>query len=1357
MQRLVDNVLAVTKESVKTFTYESLNNSIRLINGVSALVLAVLPGKATILENMHGWELRPTFAGPRLPRWMENGVSSFNEFIHELSVDSDTSSIDYASDEEYYDDSMSSTPQSQDSRVSRASSFSKYDRRDRRQSRWFKYIFSWIMWPITLLLRIPFRLLHSSGYRSSTAPSTSGNTQPPHVHSSMKFNFIKDHIIHRTTDRRRGVVEDLQLAIEIFIEAIFDVVHKAAHFMLSPSEAFRALFRLFSSHDRQNKDIPNDNARTCQDVITELGYPYEAISVVTSDGYVLLLERIPRRDARKAVYLQHGIMDSSMGWVSNGVVGSPAFAAFDQGYDVFLGNFRGLVSREHINKNLSSRQYWRYSINEHGTQDIPALIEMIHQVKTSELKNSQPDLEEEINGDQPYKLCAICHSLGGAAILMYVITRRIEEKPHRLSRLILLSPAGFHDDSSFMFTLVEYMFLLLGPILAPIMPGLYIPTRFFRMLLNKLARDFQNYPAVGGLVQTLMSYVVGGDSSNWVGVMGLPHYNMNDMPGVSFYVALHLAQMKRLGEVHNGHPPTMVRKHYNLMKDSGVEVSFNEFEYAHLDFTFSHREELLAYVMSSLLMVVPPPRKKRNLKPLKLKKIDGDVLTKSYLRNFASLLFSGFPLPCLQVEALTYPVKLKTKKVVFEDIYTTTYPGTFEYLKELSSKRRVIEESLNHSSSPATTIARQTSGALTSRCQQDLQNLEQYLPLLENLMSCVTSIKDNHLILVSKYPKLNIRWSSALSSSNIFKLTGAKFFHIDHLHFELAMTLFLYGAILRERALEVFSTDLVQASTLYRTAAGVYQYLSSQLLPLLGSPLNKERPPEYTSELTSIMRLICLSEAQAVTLRKAEEKGSSTGVLSKLHYGIKLLLDEATTTLHSLKKRCKNISTRLEMKRQMPGDESWRPIFKTEINGVAEMLRKLEHENDFVWHDKVPSDSQLPPLEGNSWLWDVGGLKILVDPILVGNLDFGIPWLYDAAKRFLKTFQLSDLPEIDCLLITQSLDDHCHLKTLQPLSKMFPDLPVIATPNAETLLSPLFKNKQCRGTLVVIVYGLSIRPFYDFGLGWARLQPRSRHNDTLEPDENPRLIRASSSWLRSRAHELPELKEKCKSLFVRIRKGRRHTSPGSGDYKYDPLSYALNFDQGSGEFPDDDDDFPVRNFSSRLPASPPQPLDKGVTRPVTYLEPGQSSEIEGKLGSKVTVKATAGPVLGPPWQRPENGYIITSQQGQLTLYYEPHCVYNKELLQKEQSDIVITPVIKQLLPKFTLVSGQEDAVQLAKVLHAKYIVPMRNGELDSKGLLASIVRSEGTMESFKELLSKEVPDAEVLESAPGVPLEILAP
>lgn len=204
---------------------------------------------------------------------------------------------------------------------------------------------------------------------------------------------------------------------------------------------------------------------------------------------------------------------------------------------------------------------------------------------------------------------------------------------------------------------------------------------------------------------------------------------------------------------------------------------------------------------------------------------------------------------------------------------------------------------------------------------------------------------------------------------------------------------------------------------------------------------------------------------------------------------------------------------------------------------------------------------------------------------------------------------------MDCLVITQSLDDHCHLKTLKPLSAKYPNLRVISTPNAEANLGPLFSR-------------------------------------------------------------------------------------------------------------------------------------------VTYLEPGQNTEIEGKNGSKVRIRATAGPVLGPPWQRPENGYIVSSSEGQLTLYYEPHCVYNEEFLKEEKADIVITPVIKQLLPSFTLVSGQEDAVKLAKTLCAKVVVPMNNGGLDSKGLLASLVQSEGTVASFKELLLKELPDAKVLEPTPGVPLQI---
>ncbi|KAJ3692352.1 hypothetical protein LUZ60_012702 [Juncus effusus] len=258
---------------------------------------------------------------------------------------------------------------------------------------------------------------------------------------------------------------------------------------------------------------------------------------------------------------------------------------------------------------------------------------------------------------------------------------------------------------------------------------------------------------------------------------------------------------------------------------------------------------------------------------------------------------------------------------------------------------------------------------------------------------------------------------------------------------------------------------------------------------------------------------------------------------------------------------------------------------------------------------------KLTYLEANGWLWDVGGVKLLVDPILVGNLDFGIPWLFDGAKKVLKNFKIDDLPELDCLVITQSLDDHCHIKTLKPLSEKLPNLPVISTPNARSILSPLFNN-------------------------------------------------------------------------------------------------------------------------------------------VTYLEPGEKSDVARKDGQQVNICATAGPVLGPPWQRPENGYIVKSDGTGLSLYYEPHCVFNATFLEKYKADVVITPVIKQLLPSFTLVSGQEDAIKLAKILEAKCIVPMRNGDLDAKGILASILSKEGTMEAFKEMLSREIPNAKLLEPTPGEPLEI---
>ncbi|KAE8694227.1 hypothetical protein F3Y22_tig00110785pilonHSYRG00056 [Hibiscus syriacus] len=645
--------------------YEFLNNIARLINGVSSLFWPLYLERQIFLKAFKDGSLGQLsmdlgfHAGWKIDILTflvdHSGVSSFNQLIHELSVDSDTSSVDYSSEENDLDETY---PASQSSYGSRTSQTSFAINHARHWTVWMAYIFSWIFLPARFLLWMPFLLFRLLNIWAS---SDSGSPHARNFHSFRKALSSKDHVVKRSIDRRRGVIEDLHLSIEIFIEAIFDMIHKTAHFVLSPSLAFRIFVKWFTSETSGVKDVDDDvlnasippttlgdndpapternptlhhalntDARTCKDIITELGYPYEAIHVITADGYILLLERIPRRDARKAVHLQHGIFDSSVGWVSEGIVGSPAFAAYDQGYDVFLGNLRGLVSREHVDKKISSRKYWWYTVNEHGTKDIPAMIEKIHEIKTAELKIIQPD--EETNNEQPYKLSAMAHSLGGAVMLMYLVMRLIEQKPHRLSRMILLSPAGFHQETISILTVAHYFIVPLGPIVAYFVPALYIPTWFFRMLFNKLARDFHNYPALGGLVQTVMSYMLGGDSSDWVGVMGLPHYNMDDMPGLSLGVFHHLAQMKWKGKFimyDYGSASAnvkiisaaMVRRHYQLMTDAGVDVSYKEFEYGHLDFTKSNQEDILAYMMSRLMLEEPALRRQCSpKKALKLKK-----------------------------------------------------------------------------------------------------------------------------------------------------------------------------------------------------------------------------------------------------------------------------------------------------------------------------------------------------------------------------------------------------------------------------------------------------------------------------------------------------------------------------------------------------------------------------------------------------------------------------------------------------------------------------------------------------------------------------------------------------------------
>lgn len=155
---------------------------------------------------------------------------------------------------------------------------------------------------------------------------------------------------------------------------------------------------------------------------------------------------------------------------------------------------------------------------------------------------------------------------------------------------------------------------------------------------------------------------------------------------------------------------------------------------------------------------------------------------------------------------------------------------------------------------------------------------------------------------------------------------------------------------------------------------------------------------------------------------------------------------------------------------------------------------------------------------------------------------------------------------------------------------------------------------------------------------------------------------------------------------------------------------------------------------------------------ITTLLPGQKHEIN-KGSTAVEILATNGALLGPPWQQKENGYVMRSVTAGKTLpsiYYEPHGMYDElELKRIAPVDYVIAPVVAQLLPGYTLVDGSEKALGLAKLLGAKYFIPMLNGNLKQEGILSAIVKKEGSVEEFAKMAASALPNMKILDGSPG--------
>ncbi|PFH53763.1 hypothetical protein AMATHDRAFT_994 [Amanita thiersii Skay4041] len=132
------------------------------------------------------------------------------------------------------------------------------------------------------------------------------------------------------------------------------------------------------------------NARDFGELCGIHGYSFEEHVVLTKDGYLLGLHRLPSKAGQKSahpgtstgkpvVYLHHGLLMNSEVWVClTQAERALPFVLVEQGYDVWLGNNRGnKYSKKSIHHSPSEAKFWDFSIDDFAWHDIPDAIQYI--------------------------------------------------------------------------------------------------------------------------------------------------------------------------------------------------------------------------------------------------------------------------------------------------------------------------------------------------------------------------------------------------------------------------------------------------------------------------------------------------------------------------------------------------------------------------------------------------------------------------------------------------------------------------------------------------------------------------------------------------------------------------------------------------------------------------------------------------------------------------------------------------------------------------------------------------------------------------------------------------------------------
>ncbi|CAO1613999.1 unnamed protein product [Jaminaea pallidilutea] len=185
-------------------------------------------------------------------------------------------------------------------------------------------------------------------------------------------------------------------------------------------------------------------ARSCGfDIVNE--------TVETADGYFLRVNRIicPERAQEKhtdgkggfPILIMHGLFQSSGSFVTSEDRSLAFWLARHGGYQVFLGNNRGVFDMGHKKLSRSDPRFWDYNIRELACYDLPALVDHVR---------------KETGYD---KIGYIGHSQGNGTAFISLSKGMVPELGEKLSYFGALAPAVFAGPltSCFPFTTLATM------------------------------------------------------------------------------------------------------------------------------------------------------------------------------------------------------------------------------------------------------------------------------------------------------------------------------------------------------------------------------------------------------------------------------------------------------------------------------------------------------------------------------------------------------------------------------------------------------------------------------------------------------------------------------------------------------------------------------------------------------------------------------------------------------------------------------------------------------------------------------------------------------------------------------------